>query len=105
MSACASCAREKRRCKLVTVTFPPMDAESCPAWLPWDDNAWLAHREQWYRQVDSVLNVENYLRSLFRTQERLASARMEVAAFQDDHHQPQSFATEDAARRWLQRVE
>eukprot|EP00973_Karenia_brevis_P050220 6969796-Karenia_brevis.AAC.1 len=30
---------------------------------------------------------------------------MEAAAFQDNHHEPQSFATEDAARCWLQRVE
>eukprot|EP00973_Karenia_brevis_P093078 12415539-Karenia_brevis.AAC.1 len=35
--ACASCACQKRRCKLHPVVFPLRDAAHPPTWLSWSD--------------------------------------------------------------------
>ena len=81
MSSCASCTRQKRRCKLFAVIFPNSNSDTCPSWLPWDQKAWQRNREEWYKHVDGVLNIENYMSVFFRTHERLDAAKMEVAAF------------------------
>ena len=54
MSVCASCARQKRRCKLQPVTFVSPHSEACPSWLPWDAETWRENRVQWYRLLDEI---------------------------------------------------
>ena len=41
VAACASCAREKRRCKLHLVEFPPPTTEVAPDWLGVQTEDWL----------------------------------------------------------------
>ena len=101
MLSCAVCARQKRRCKLTAATFPPKNATSAPAWLPWDDNQWMTHRNSWFDQVDSLLCIDTYLEKFFLTKERLEEAEKEVKDFDDGES---SFATVDAAKSWVRRV-
>jgi len=105
MLACASCARQKRRCKLQQVTFPAPNEEQCPAWLPWSAEEWVAYRETWYEQVDDIFNIESYLRIFFKTQERLASAMVAVASFENEGHESDTFPSKEIAECWLRRVE
>eukprot|EP00973_Karenia_brevis_P002213 297692-Karenia_brevis.AAC.1 len=77
MGACASCARQKRRCKLRSVVFPPRIATRPPEWLPWGEGDWSAYGPVWYDQVDEVLNVDNYLLRFFDTTTRLKTAELE----------------------------
>ena len=55
--SCAVCARQKRRCKLFDVSFPPPNATHAPAWLSWSKVDWDTHGATWYEQVDTVLNI------------------------------------------------
>ena len=102
MLSCAVCARQKRRCKLTPVTFPPRSSTSAPAWLPWDDNQWTRHGESWFDAVDSFLCIDNYLENCFLTTQRLQQAENELRDFDDGES---SFATVDAAASWVRRVE
>ena len=67
MAACASCARQKRRCKLILAVFVSPLCDACHAWLPWSAEQWLCHREAWYRQLDSLFDIDSYLKHFFHT--------------------------------------
>jgi hypothetical protein len=109
LDSCACCARQKRRCKLTQVTFPPVDSTVPPAWLPWNAEEWLIHRESWYKQVDECLNIRSYLRVFFKQEERLRTAQIEghITGDSDGHRFDttfSSFLSEDLANSWLRRV-
>ena len=107
MSACATCARQKRNCELKSVIFPPSDAAQCPSWLEdhWDDEQWAMHREAWFEQLDDIFNIESYLRVFFKVQERLSSAAAAVAAFEQSNNGNQTFTSQELAESWFKRVE
>ena len=105
MHACASCARQKRRSKLFRVSFPPRNATGAPAWLAWEDDEWLQHRDAWFDQVDAALNIDDYLRVFFKTDERLCAAHVEVAKVAGGEDSSSAFTTVAAATSWLQRVQ
>ena len=65
LGACACCAREKRRCKLQHVCFPSAASSTAPEWLRYTTEEWLDVREEWFQQVDQLLNVNNYLENVF----------------------------------------
>ena len=66
LGVCSSCAREKRVCKMVHTIFPPLCDDVPPAWLAWAQEEWLLHRETWYGQMDSLLNINTYLEHYFQ---------------------------------------
>ena len=105
MAVCASCARQKRRSKLVEITFPSSEADMCLAWLPWSPEEWIAYRTEWYEQLDDLFNIENYLVTTFRTVDNLQAAQNDVLAFEDGSTRRTSFTTKTAAEAWLRRVE
>ena len=72
---CASCCRLKRKCKLSKTTSPTVDTDEPPAWLPWSKEEGLRHRVVWFAGLDGVLNVNNYLKEIFRVSEKLAAAK------------------------------
>jgi hypothetical protein len=94
LDSCACCARQKRRCKLTQVTFPPVDSTVPPAWLPWNAEEWLMHRESWYKQVDECLNIRSYLRVFFKQEERLRTAQIEghITGDSDGHRFDTTFS-------------
>ena len=102
---CASCCRLKRKCKLASVIFPPVDAADPPAWLPWNNEEWLQHRAVWFQGLDDVLNVNYYLDKIFRVSERLAAAQKEVLAFEVDNELTSTFRNVTTASAWLRRVQ
>ena len=104
MAVCASCARQKRRCKLKPITFVRREADVCPSWMPWDVEMWKKRRSTWYEQLDDIFNVEKYLRRIFHIEERVASATMGEAAFEEGCDYPKEFESQAAARCWLKRV-
>ena len=58
LGACAVCAREKRRCKLAQVEFPPpTGAASSPPWLGWSNGEWKEQAALWYERVNDLLSV------------------------------------------------
>ena len=81
---CGCCARSKCQAKLTTAVFVPPDAPSAPSWLGWSSNAWLAHAPSWFEQLDSILNVEHYLRTHFHADERLRDAEAELMTVEAD---------------------
>ena len=113
LSACAVCAREKRMCKLTNVSFPPPTVDAPPAWLSktWDEELWRRHRKEWYKQLNEILDIEEYLQRHFLADDRIQSAKHEVRVI-DEVSEPlesgeppgRSFATHSAARAWLARV-
>ena len=78
---CASCARQKRICKLRAVQFPPATTHSPPSWLPWDESLWLKHRDQWYHQIDDLFSTEQYLVRFYFAESMLDLAREEARKF------------------------
>ena len=108
MGVCASCAREKRRVKLLRVTFPRRDAPDCPEWLPWTKDEWPLYRDIWFQQIDALLGVEQYMQQYFQVDERVDSAREELAEACRTSSVAEGSAESPAvvqARAWLQRVE
>ena len=87
LSPCAVCARDKRMCKLSTVTFPPTTEDTPPEWLPWDEAQWPRHRQVWYEQLDDLLNIEHYLRRFFLVDDRVHAA-MQVVQIMKSSRQP-----------------
>ena len=58
LGACACCAREKRRAKLLEVVLPARAAAALPDWLArlgWTPRDWERHGEAWWDQLDAVL--------------------------------------------------
>ena len=72
---CACCARMKRNCKLRVVQFPPASADQPPAWLPWDQDAWEAFREQRCDQLHELFSIERYLTRFFMVDEKVSHLR------------------------------
>ena len=105
MFPCACCAREKRRCKLQQVQFPPADQDECPAWLPWSDEEWEVHRQAWWEKVDGILNIESYMLKFFKAEDRFKEAQKKVALFEDGSKGNGTFATQEAAEFWLRLVQ
>ena len=106
ISACASCARQKRNNELKPVIFPPADAAQCPSWLgdQWDDEQWAKYRELWFEQLDDIFNIESYLRVFFKVQERLLRAEAAVASLEQSENGNQTFSSLELAESWLKRV-
>ena len=102
---CAVCAREKRPCKLLVITFPPADSAQPPAWLPWAAQHWQSSRAAWFRKVDELLNIDRYLQNTFLADERIEVARREVMAFSGDAPGGSEFLTVEAAQAWLERLQ
>jgi hypothetical protein len=65
-----------------------------PAWLPWNAEEWLIHRESWYKQVDECLNIRSYLRVFFKQEERLRTAQIEghITGDSDGHRFDPTFS-------------
>ena len=105
LQPCASCAREKRQCKLSRVSFPPAGAECAPEWLSLTAEQWRLHSESWFNQVHELLAVDSYLRRFFLADEQIEYARREVNAFGNATSVKPSFATKEAAESWVRRVE
>ena len=104
LQPCASCAREKRQCKLTRVSFPPRGEEQPPEWLGLSKEEWWLYGERWFDAVDSLLNIERYLNAIFLADDRVEAARRAVQAFQDQSLCCEPFPTVDAASSWLERV-
>ena len=62
---CASCARQKRVCKLRAVSFPTGVEATAPAWLPWNDLEWQIHRGSWCDQMHEIFSTDRYLQRFF----------------------------------------
>ena len=54
------------------VRFP--DAPEAPAWLQWTSDDWQRYGHTLWKQVDQILNVEAYLQTYFKADERVANA-------------------------------
>ena len=65
LGVCASCAREKRICKMIHASFPPLCGDEHPPWLAWTQDEWLLHRLAWYDQIGTLLDINVYLESFF----------------------------------------
>ena len=107
---CASCARQKRICKLREVQLPPASAVDPPAWLPWDAAAWEVHRQTWCDAINEMFSIDRYLQRFFLSDERLAEAREEISRVTDPvlvepgDPTPQRFVSVEAAQAWHRRV-
>ena len=107
---CASCARQKRICKLRAVQFPPASALSPPSWLPWDESLWLKHRQSWCDQIDDLFSIENYLERFYLEETRLDAAREEIKKFDGPAHRVPGentvcqFSSVADAEAWHRRV-
>jgi len=108
LGACACCAREKRRNKLQWVHLPSASAIRAPAWLQYADAEWLDVREEWFCQMDRLLNVERYLQDVFEADRRVAQAAAEVDEYEeistDGKEGHVRFRSKAAAESWLRRV-
>lgn len=105
MEACACCAREKRRAKLRHVVFPSPCAEQPPDWLPFNAKEWLAQRDAWYKKVDALLNVDEYISRIFHADRRVEEAERDLKTTRDGRALgPIKFSSEAAATAWLRRV-
>ena len=80
LEPCACCAREKRPAKLQHVSFPRPDSSVCPPWLPFTEGEWREHGAEWHRQVDSLLNVKEYMQRAFSVDMNIEMAQAEVGA-------------------------
>ena len=98
------CARQKRQCKLTPAIFPAADAPVPPEWLQWEDLDWMAHRGAWFEELDSLLNIENYLSNFFHTDAQLQQAEIQAASFSQDVGFERMFANEQEAQSWQHRV-
>jgi hypothetical protein len=105
MGVCACCAREKRRCKLRRVEFPPPDVDEAPSWLPWTHDEWAQHRTDWYDQLHNLFDVETYLQHYFFADERVSSAASELTTVRSKSADACAGDIEGVAVLWLQRVE
>ena len=102
---CAACCRLKRMCKLTSVTFPAIDADGPPAWLPWSREEWHVHRKGWYEGVDNILNADRYLDRFFHTADKCHEAETNLHAMRKEGCCPLDFKSVAAAESWLRRVE
>ena len=102
---CASCARQKRLCKLHPVVFPAADAPEPPRWLREHADDWAEFGHVWWDRINDIFNIDNYLSRHFRTEDRLREAQEAVAAFDDATIRPAlTFSTVQVAKAWLERV-
>ena len=106
LGICACCAREKRRCKLSVVEFPPVTSSTAPSWLSWSDEEWILYRKKWFDQVDNLLNVERYLQEVFQADERVrvADVALDSARNSTLSCDEEGYVSEAAALSWHTRV-
>ena len=105
---CACCARARRQKDLVVATFVSENAEEPPSWLGWSAEAWRKHRRLWWNQVNETLNVEQYLKTYFLADGRVADAEAARLKADDDlEEQPADahhIAQQRLAASWYDRV-
>ena len=104
MRPCASCARNKRQCKLRRVSFPPAAAEQPPGWLEWSVEDWRRSRQSWLDGLHGLLDVDVYLQRIFRADERVADAERDVLLFAAGKESESAFETVEGAEAWVRRV-
>ncbi len=101
---CASCARYKRKNRLLEAWFPSSSAESPPEWLEWDKSAWTKFGRQWCQQVDDIFNIEVYLQKYFEADARVREAEQELTDFLAGSRTPEGFRSAREAKTWCERV-
>ena len=104
ISACASCARQKRRCKLVVVVFSLADSAEPPTWLDLSREQWHTSGAVWLAAVHSVLGADEYLRTFFEVDLRVADAEKELLLCHEGRFDESCFSFVAAADSWLRRV-
>ena len=104
VGACAVCNREKCESKLRSWIWPSALDESPPTWWmpskPVADRqtTWRGHLPKWQTAVAHLLSVDKYLRTYFRTAERLQQAHIDEATGR------KNVPTVAAVEAWIKRV-
>ena len=109
LAACAVCARQKHRCKLLRAVVPHPDADACPEWLhkvnpEWSDEFWGEHKGIWYDQLTAIFSNTRYMEDFFETSSRIENARSIVEKLRKGASSEQGFESVEAAEAWLARV-